>query len=412
MFGGKVGRYLPMPIRQVARKLHGAAILERGRKLGSRPRGETPEEPLGVLGLYRSVLGLGQGARLFLRACEAAGFAHHPIDVTSFFSLDQTLAPPVGTSEAMPARTGALIAHLNPVELQYLIGRLGRQLPLQAYRIGYWAWETTQIPADWLPGAGLVDEVWCPSRFTADALRASLGPDKPIHVLPHPVFEPPSGRSDKAFFGLDPARTTLFCALDLKSSVARKNPFGVLEAFARSGVGARGEAQLLVKVHGARPDGFQPDGLMASLATTPGVVLLEERLQSDDMALLLASVDIVLSAHRSEGFGLVLAEAMAAGKAVIATGWSGNVDFMTETSAALVRSRLIPVHDPDGIYHGGLWAEPDIDHMAVLIADLVSDPERRARLGAAAQQHILQAFGIAAWRARLSDLLAVRQAAA
>lgn len=407
VFQGKIGRYLPMPVRQAARRAHHAYHLGRGRLLGSQPRFDAPELPLAVLGLFESVLGLGQGARLFLHACELADIASDPIDVSNYFSLDQTLRSPARprAGSGPPPRT--LVAHLNPVELQYLIGRLGRQLPLQAYRIGYWAWETTEIPAEWLEGAALVDEVWCPSLFTANALRASLGPDKPIHVLVHPVFPPQVIAADKARFGLDPSKTTLFCALDLKSSVTRKNPMGAVEAFVRSGVGQSGQAELLVKVHGSHPGSTRPDDLVASLTGVSGVVVLEERLQPAEMALLLASVDIVLSAHRSEGYGLVLAEAMAAGKTVIATGWSGNMDFMDETNSALVRSRPIPVHDPDGIYQSGLWAEPDLDHMAELIARLVANPERRAQLGAAARAHVLQTCGIAAWRARVKSLVGV-----
>lgn len=405
-FQGKIGRYLPMPVRQLARRVHHAYHLQRGLLLGRQPRAASPTLPLGVIGLHASVLGIGQGARLFMDACAATGIAADPIDVSRYFSLDQTLPPPlVGTR-----KPGATVVHLNPVEMRYLIGRLGRRLPLGGYRIGYWAWETTQIPTDWRACAELVDEIWCPSHFTAAAVRNGLGDDTPVHVIPHPVVSTREVRPDKARLGIDPNRVTLLCAIDFKSSLARKNPMAAVAAFARTGLGASGKAQLIVKVHGADPGGPQMSSLRASLAAVPGVMIIEERLQAEDMALLVASADIVLSPHRSEGFGLVLVEAMAAGKAVIATGWSGNVDFMDDSCAALVRFKLVPVEDPDGIYQGGHWAEPDLDHTAELILTLVSDHARRKQLGVAARERVLRTCGVQTWQDLICERLQIVRA--
>lgn len=400
-FQGRIGRFLPPPVRRAARDVHHALHLSRGTRLGQRARIQRPGLPLGVLGLHGSVLGLGQGARLFLAACRAAGIEAGAVDVSGLFALDRTLPVPAG----LAGPPGTLVAHLNPVELLYAIGRLGRRFPLAAHRIGYWAWETTRAPDEWKPGAAIVDAIWCPSRFTASALCATLGTDRPVHVVPHPVGPPPACRPDKARFGLDPSATTLLCAFDIQSSPARKNPMGAIEAFARSGCGADGSAQLLVKLHGRDPDGSLLERLRVRIAGVPGIVLLTERLQSADMELLQASTDIVLSAHRAEGFGLVLAEAMAAGRTVIATGWSGNMDFMDDSCAAPVASRLVPVADPSGVYRDGSWAEPDLDHMASLIRTLVPARDRRAALGEAARARVAAWCGPQAWQARVSALL-------
>jgi len=103
-----------------------------------------------------------------------------------------------------------------------------------------------------------------------------------------------------------------------------------------------------------------------------------------EMASLIVSADIVLSLHRSEGFGLLPAQAMVAGKAVVATGWSANLDFMAPGTGVLVDYTLVPVRDPQALYRGGRWAEPDVADAAHKLAALVADPAERQALGARA----------------------------
>jgi glycosyltransferase involved in cell wall biosynthesis len=110
-----------------------------------------------------------------------------------------------------------------------------------------------------------------------------------------------------------------------------------------------------------------------------------------DMSGLMAAVDIVLSLHRSEGFGLVPAEAMQLGKPVVATGWSGNMDFMNAGNSAPVAYTMVPVQDPyDGAFvaDGQLWAEADVDDAANWLRRLAADPELRRRMGDAARADI------------------------
>ena len=88
----------------------------------------------------------------------------------------------------------------------------------------------------------------------------------------------------------------------------------------------------------------------------------------------------MLSLHRGEGFGLVLAEAMLLGKPVIATAWSGNTDFMDRSNAALIDYRLVPARDDRSVYRG-LWAEPDVAEAACLLRMLADDPGLRRAMG-------------------------------
>ena len=123
------------------------------------------------------------------------------------------------------------------------------------------------------------------------------------------------------------------------------------------------------------------------------------------MKSLRSSIDIVLSPHRSEGFGLVLAEAMRAGKPVIATGWSGNLDFMDHKSAALIDAKEVPASDRNNMYNTGVWAQPDLDHAASLIFRLANDRVERERLGLAGQRKIEEFADAARWKSLVETRL-------
>jgi glycosyltransferase involved in cell wall biosynthesis len=173
---------------------------------------------------------------------------------------------------------------------------------------------------------------------------------------------------------------------NLASSFERKNPLGAIAAF-RAAFGDRPDRLLVLKL--TNPEHFPDDfaRLATAVAGTSNIRLETRTMPRTDTFALIAASDIVLSLHRSEGFGLVPAEAMMLGKPVIATGWSGNMDFMDDRSAALVRHLLVEVQDARGVYSipGASWAEPDIAQAAEWLVRLADNAEARLALGRAGQ---------------------------
>ena len=156
----------------------------------------------------------------------------------------------------------------------------------------------------------------------------------------------------------------------------------------RGAFGDRMDRILLLKV--SHPEHAPADfARLAQMAHAPNIRLETHTLPPQDRHALTACADIVLSLHRGEGFGLVLAEAMLLGKPVIATGWSGNTDFMDGSNAVLVSYRLVPARDDRSVYRG-LWAEPDVAEAAMLLRGLADDASLRRDLGERARTSTLE----------------------
>jgi glycosyltransferase involved in cell wall biosynthesis len=242
-----------------------------------------------------------------------------------------------------------------------------------------------------------------------EAERVDLIPR--LRIMPHPVPLPPPLRHELARqkFGLQDGVCEVLSLFDAKSSAVRKNPWGVLEAWQQAFPEPSPHARLTLKVSDPGRDRSSADRLLALVATRDDIRLTNERLNERDMEAFIGAFDVLISLHRSEGFGLTLAEAMAAGVAVIATGWSGNSDFMTAENSRLVTSKLVPVYDPEGAYtlvkgdQAQVWAEPDVNEAAAALRDLADHPDLRQNLSATAVQSI-RALHIPWHREALVDL--------
>jgi glycosyltransferase involved in cell wall biosynthesis len=278
--------------------------------------------------------------------------------------------------------SGPIVIHANPPEFPAALARLGRRQIANRLVIGYWAWELEHIPDSWARAFELVHEVWTPSTFVAAAMRKRTG--KPVRVVP-PIIDLPTGpRPLRETLGLPADRRIVLAGFDARSSVARKNPMAAIEAF-RLAFGDSPDALLVMKVLGRKVHAAA-DMVCRTVEAMPNAKLVDAVLTPDEMLGLVEAADVVLSLHRSEGFGILPAQALLLGKPVIATDWSGSRDFLTPDSFAAVPARLIPVADPQGIYPSeGRWADPDIAVAAVHLRRLAHDAQARRDLSDAAR---------------------------
>jgi glycosyltransferase involved in cell wall biosynthesis len=328
--------------------------------------------------------GLGETARLMAAAADRLGLPVWTIDLPP--PVDARPEVAVSVSDAPPPSV-PLVLHVNAPMLPLALLRLPAAVTRRRPIIGYWAWEMPEVPPEWRPALACVNQVWVPSRFTAAVLEKLL-PGRVQVVPPALALVPPVASSlGRSAFGLPDDAVVVLVSFNLASSFARKNPFAAIAAF-RGAFGDRKDRILLLKV--SHPEHAPADfARLAQMAQAPNIRLETHTLPPEDRHALTACADIVLSLHRGEGFGLVLAEAMLLGKPVVATGWSGNTDFMDGSNAALVSYRLVPARDDRSVYRG-LWAEPDVAEAAVLLRGLADDAFLRRDLGERARASTLE----------------------
>jgi glycosyltransferase involved in cell wall biosynthesis len=197
---------------------------------------------------------------------------------------------------------------------------------------------------------------------------------------------------DRARFGLPKDRFLFFFAFDFLSFIERKNPMAAVAAF-RAAFPAGEQAGLVLKCMNGH---VVPEKLKAfhdEIAGHPEILLINDTLTREETLALIASTDAVLSLHRSEGLGLLIAEGMLLGKPVIATDYSASQDLLSAETGYPVRCTLVSV--PDGAYPfaaGQVWAEPDVGHAAELMAALVADPRAADGRVDAARRHMQTNF--------------------
>jgi glycosyltransferase involved in cell wall biosynthesis len=316
-----------------------------------------------------------------VRALRQLGVPAWPLDVGDLLPAATHDLPSPPTPH--PPDGAPLLLYVNPPLLPLALLRLPRNLMRGRRVIGDWSWELPVTPPDWRVGARFVHEVWVPSPFVAAAIEPLL-PGR-IRVVPRSMAVAPPQPSglDRAAFGLPAGAVVILVVFNLASSFERKNPLGAIAAF-RAAFGDRSDRVLLLKIGNRTHFPADFDRIVAAAAAAPNIRLETRTLPAADLHALMAACDIVMSLHRSEGFGLVPAEAMLLGKPVIATGWSGNMAFMDADSAALVGSRLVPAKDPRAVYGNAVWAEPDAAEAVAHLRRLADDPAARATLGARA----------------------------
>lgn len=365
---------------------------------------------LNIVGFLTAELGVGESARCMVRAADAAHIpaALVPLQLHCKNRLgDQTFATRLQPENPHDVN----VVHLDPPAARDLDHHHGPAFRAGKYNIGYFAWELPEFPDTWMPSFDYFDEIWCPSEFTSAAI--ALKCPLPVLTMPHAIgFAPPAASSAilRAQFRL-PIESFLFLTLfDLNSYAARKNPRAVIDAFRASGLAGQGAA-LVIKVQNVTGNEADFSALQAGVGDLPGTVLLTETLSRADIYALESACDCFVSLHRSEGFGLAVAESMLLGKPVIATDWSATAEFVTSENGCPVRARLVTLEQSHGPYaKGSTWADPDISHAAKYMRQLFSDRTLATRLGAAARETIEVRFSPAVigarYRRRLESIAA------
>jgi len=360
-----------------------------------RKPGPSRTEPgCNLVGYARAETGVGQTVRAAAASAQAAGLGTAVISVRPDGRQSELDTSVRTAGEPFPYR--ASIFYVNADQVEAAMRQVGRGYRAGRLNIGNWVWELEEFPAYWRGAARMFDQLWAPSRFCQQAVERVCA--KPVALVPYAIqMEPGSERPETP-----PGVFTFLTMFDMLSVFERKNPLALIRAFAREfRPGER--VRLVVKVSHAGTFGREM-ARMREAAAGANVVFEDRTLRKAEVNALLAACDCFVSLHRAEGFGLCLAEAMWLGKAVIATNYSGNTDFMNEQNSFPVDYRMCEVGAGSAPYNrASRWADPSIDDAARQMRLVVENAELRKRRAAAGQAFV---------RAHLSPEAVGRQMAA
>lgn len=339
-----------------------------------------------MLGYLRGQFGLGVSARAYTQALMEVGYPvslHDAQVAIPHANDDRTLDTHL---DVVSPTFDTTLVFVNPDHFAEAMAALGPAARPKRL-VACWFWELPRVPEAWRGAVEAVDEIVVATEFVADSFRAMT--DTPVTRIPFPLQSiPPSGlrRHD---VGLPDDAFVFLCTFDCNSSIDRKNPAAVVDAFQAAFPASRTDVRLLLKSSNGHRN---PDALRRLLAQTAGderILLRDDVIDVRHLNALQAMCDAYVSLHRAEGLGLGMAECMRLGKVVIATGWSGNMDFMNEGNSLLVDYQLVPVQPgqyPHG--EGQVWAEPDVAHAAERMQQAVDHPASVAARVANARRDI------------------------
>jgi len=349
---------------------------------------EAHADGVNLIGYIQGEIGLGQSCRLVAESLAASkvGF--------TIYNYSQVSAMRMGDDSWNYKVTNTTpyninIIHINPYELPLAYFRIGNSVWDRRYNIAFWLWELESFPDEWKLAVNLVDEIWTPSEFVSSSIRKIT--NKPVRTVPYAVKTPICGTYTRTDFNLPDDKVLFLCMYDCNSTMSRKNPIGAIDAYKQAFFGTDKNVGLVVKVNNSQQSDL--DDIKEAISTCSDVFIISEALSKEQVNALIACVDVYVSLHRAEGFGLVPMEAMFLGTPVIATNWSANTEFMNNDVACMVDYTLTSITQDSGPYKAGnRWAEPKIVHAAEYMKKLAVDTGLRDSLAEKARFHVMEHF--------------------
>ena len=345
------------------------------------------DKPFGVnlYGDNAAGTGLSRSASIIIRELKERGVPVH------FHRVEEWSGLPVPEGDEGEGDYAINIFHLQPAVFLRSMKHISQDVLKGHYNIAYWLWETPDLPPVWKEVCDFFDEIWCPSRFIADAVRKVTSKEVfPVHYGFYDIEER-DGNAFRKKYGIPADAFVVLILYDARSSAVRKNPDAAVKAFAKAFPEMPDDVFLILK--GKNFTAAMKRKLMKVLGDRKNVIQIDKLLPWDEVKDMEAASDALISLHRAEGFGLPLAEMMSYGAVVVGTDYSSTTEFLDESCGCPVKYSLIKTkvtHKP--YVRGTVWAEPDTDDAAEKLKKVYQDRELAGKLGEAAKQRIREAL--------------------
>lgn len=326
-----------------------------------------------VIGFFQSISGIGESARLCAQQLAADGYQVKCTSVENFFRKPVELQwdwPTTVNGESVHCR----IFHLNPPMLPTVILQMGIKRFKQTYNIGYWAWELEIIPTEWINAISYMNAIFTPSEFTSRVIQNYT--KIPVITVTHPVTVSQATTATRERLGIPADAFLISNIFSFGSAMERKNPLALVRAF-KQAFSTTDAAYLVLKAN-AGDTSLEKKQLLELISDQPNIRLIDQHWSRADILGLIQSSNIYASLHRSEGFGLTIAEAMLLGTPAMVTAWSGNMDFCNDENSFLISYTPVAVASNHPEFKGltnAHWAAADEEATAALLKQMYLLPE-------------------------------------
>lgn len=386
-------KVVPMGILRRAKDQLWEKSLNRAMRDSKRSPYDPSAYPKGVnlIGCIRAEIGLGQSCRLLANELENSG-----IDYTiKNFLPDGNLRAEDHSWDSKvqeEIKYGINLFHIEPLDLvEAYVEGLDPQIWNNRYNIAFWLWELEEFPQNWKKAFTLVDEIWTPSEFTSASIRKVT--DKPVYTIPYCVTAPFDEKYDRSYFGLPEDKFLFLAMYDTNSTKERKNPAGVIEAFQKAFSPEDTHVGLVLKMNNPKESDLKE--IQDKLGEYSNIYYITQIMDKIVVNSLIRTVDVFVSLHRAEGFGLVMAEAMLNDTPCIATNWSSNTEFMNEDVACMVDYTFTTLKKDAAPYKkGAKWADANTDTAAGYMKELAENKEYYQKLQKSGKTYIQEKLGM------------------
>ncbi len=359
-------RLCPFTTVSMRKKTHGIlANLAYGHKTATNHKTYEPicanHFGINIIGYLKAESGVGRAAQLSINSARSADI---DLAIKNFTGGSLSRAEtklPEGLATGVPYDIN--LFHINADQTPVVYGQLGEDVFSGRYNIGYWYWELPEFPTEWQSAFQYLDEVWVGSSFCQQSISASS--PIPVVLIPPGLTVSPAPHLDRAHFNLPETGFLFLTMADGLSFLERKNTIGVIDAFQKAFPNPSDDVRLVIKTINGVHAKKGMDAILQAARNNPSIIILDAYFDRTEVDSLINVCDSYVSLHRSEGFGLPIAEAMLMGKPVIATDWSANTDFITSRNSYPVDYSLVRLDKDYGPYKTGMhWADPDLEHAA------------------------------------------------
>lgn len=310
------------------------------------------------------------------------------------------------TSALIPINldTPAITHRLNrPVTLHHVnVDQIPQQISESGkpFHIGFLLWELEELPKSHVKAGKLLNDVWVPSNYVQRIYQSTYRCN--VVNMGKGIDLPDVRAMHLNGYGITPDHHVVLMCFDARSSVERKNPLGAVLAFLAAFPTDK-TARFILKTTSVEPSHWgdpnkQMDAIRGLASKNRRIIIDDRMLPFVELLSLIKRADCVVSSHRVEGFGYIPAYALWFARPVIATDFSGTVDFCTAQTSHPVPYRLIPTRTGETIcsIENAYWADVDIEVLVNTLQHVRANPQLAQIKALSGQRLIRTRYSIAA----------------